>query len=138
MKHPSGREIAKAVLLACACALTGLLLSAAPALAHHSGAMFDTTKEVRIAGVIKMFKWANPHAWIEVDVPGESGTATTWGVEMTSPTLLAEDGWTRSTLKAGDKVVLFVAPLRDGKPGGSFVGVKLADGRWLGRGQPRS
>jgi Family of unknown function (DUF6152) len=136
IKHPLGKTLAKIALLACAWA--GLLLPAAPALAHHSGAMFDTTREVRIAGVIKTFKWANPHAWIEVDVPGEGGTVTTWGVEMTSPTLLAETGWTRSTLKPGDKVVLFVAPLRDGKPGGSYVGVKLADGRWLGRGQPRS
>jgi hypothetical protein len=125
----------KAALLAGAGAV--LLLTASPALAHHSAAMFDMTKEVRLAGVIKTFRWSNPHAWIEVDVPGEGGRVVTWGVEMTSPSLLADNGWKRSTLKAGDQVVLFVAPLRDGKPGGSFIGVKLPDGRYLGRGEPR-
>ena len=121
--------------------LLATLVAAAPAVlpayAHHSGAMFDSTREVRLVGVIKGFRWSNPHAWIEIDVPDAQGKVVTWGIEMTSPTLLKDDGWTRSTLKLGDKVVLFAAPLRDGKPGGSFVAVKLPDGRFLGRGAPR-
>ena len=109
-----------------------------PALAHHSGAMFDSTREVRLVGVIKVFRWSNPHAWIEIDVPDSAGKPVTWSVEMTSPSILSGDGWKRSTLLVGDRVTLFVSPLRDGKPGGSFVGVKLSDGRWLGRGEPRT
>src|SRR4051794_35604916 len=38
------------------------LLLTAPALAHHSGAMFDRTKEVTIAGTVKDFQWTNPHS----------------------------------------------------------------------------
>jgi hypothetical protein len=121
----------KAALLAVLSAM--LLLAPSPALAHHSGAMFDTTKEVRLIGVIKTFRWSNPHAWIEIDVPDSTGKPVTWGVEMTSPSLLSNDGWKRSTLRVGDKVELLVAPLRDGKPGGTFLGVKLSDGSYLGR-----
>lgn len=111
--------------------------AAIPAYAHHSGAMFDSAKEVRLDGVIKGFRWSNPHAWIEIDVPDAQGKVITWSIEMTSPALLKDDGWTRSTVKTGDKVVLFAAPLRDGKPGASFIAVKLSDGRFLGRGAPR-
>jgi hypothetical protein len=121
----------KAALLAVLSVM--LLLAPSTALAHHSGAMFDTTKEVRLIGVIKTFRWSNPHAWIEIDVPDSTGKPVTWGVEMTSPSLLSNDGWKRSTLRVGDKVELLVAPLRDGKPGGTFLGVKLSDGSYLGR-----
>jgi hypothetical protein len=131
MKYMLEKRSMKAALLGLISAV--LLLTPGPALAHHSGAMFDTTKEVRLIGVIKTFRWSNPHAWIEIDVPDSTGKPVTWGVEMTSPSLLSDDGWKRSTLKVGDKVELLVAPLRDGKPGGSFLGVKLPDGRYLGR-----
>jgi hypothetical protein len=131
MRYMLEKGSIKAALLAVASAM--LLLAPSPALAHHSGAMFDTTKEVRLIGVIKTFRWSNPHAWIEIDVPDSAGTPVTWGVEMTSPSLLSNDGWKRSTLRVGDKVELLVAPLRDGKPGGSFLGVKLPDGSYLGR-----
>ncbi len=136
MNYPLEKGSVKAAVLAAISAI--LLLAPIPALAHHSGAMFDATREVRLVGVIKTFRWANPHAWIEIDVPDTAGMPVMWGVEMTSPSLLADAGWKRSTLRAGDKVVLFVAPLRDGKPGGSFVGVNLPDGSWLGRGAPRT
>ena len=131
MRYVLEKKWLNAALFAAAAAL--LLLSPGPALAHHSGAMFDSTKEVRLDGVIKTFRWSNPHAWIEVDVPDSAGKPVTWGVEMTSPSLLANDGWKRSTLRVGDKVELLVAPLRDGKPGGTYLGVKLPDGSHLGR-----
>ena len=79
------------------------VMGSAAALAHHSFAMFDMTKEVTIEGTIKTFRWVNPHAWIEIDVPQADGTTKMWAVEMTSPNNLARQGWKRSTLKVGDK-----------------------------------
>lgn len=110
--------------------LTAVLWLAATAMAfaHHSFAMFDMTKDVTLEGMIKTFKWTNPHAWIEIDVPQEDGNVKMWAVEMTSPNNLARQGWKRSTLKPGDKVTMIVHPLRDGNAGGSFVSVTLADG----------
>ena len=117
--------------------VAALALAAAPALAHHSFAMFDRSKEVRLEGTVKEFSWTNPHSWIEIAAPSADGEAVTWAIEMTSPNNLVGDGWKRTTLQPGDKVVLFIYPLKSGEPGGSFVAVRLADGKFLGTGAPR-
>lgn len=104
------------------------LIAGAGALAHHSFAMFDMTKETKLEGTIKTFKWINPHAWIEINVTQPDGTEKMWAIEMTSPNNLARQGWKRSTLKPGDKVVMVVHQLRNGDPGGSFFSVTLKDG----------
>jgi hypothetical protein len=116
--------------------LTGLgfaaLLLAAPALAHHSSAMFDASKETQITGVVKIFKFENPHVNIVVTVKDEkSGTATDWFIEAGSVRGLAMAGWRRSTLKAGDAITVVGRPLRDGQPGASLVRAVLADGTTL-------
>ena len=107
-------------------------LAAAPALAHHSFAMFDMTKSVSLQGTIVSFKWSNPHAWLELDVPKAGGAADHWSIEMTSPNNLVNLGWKRSSLKPGDKTTIVVHPLRDGKNGGSLVQATTADGTVLG------
>ena len=105
-------------LCAMACAL--------PALAHHSTAMFDFTKTIEIKGTIKSFQWTNPHTWTVVTV----GNAE-YGLEGMSPNYLARNGWSKRTLKAGDKVTLKVYPLKDGRNGGFMVNVTLPDGKVL-------
>jgi hypothetical protein len=109
-----------------------LVALAAPAAAHHSAAMFDRDKQLRLEGTVRTFKWTNPHAWIELTVP-KGQESVLWSVEMTSPNNLIESGWKRTTLKAGDKVLLVVNPLRDGRPGGLFVGVRTANGKTFGQ-----
>jgi hypothetical protein len=101
---------------------------ALPAAAHHSTAMFDFSKTVEIKGTIKEFQWTNPHTWTKVDVDGAGTTAVEYGLEGMSPNYLARNGWAKRTLKPGDKVTLQVHPLKDGRPGGFMVSVKLADG----------
>ena len=44
---------------------------------------FDRTKTVALTGTVKQFKWANPHAWIELEVPNDQGDPVIWNVEMT-------------------------------------------------------
>lgn len=109
-----------------------LLLCAAPAWVHHSGAMFDRTKEIRISGTVAEFQWTNPHASFKVDVLGADGRAETWSIEMNGPNNLIRAGWKRTTIKPGDKVTVTINPLRDGRPGGWYLGITLADGRTLG------
>jgi hypothetical protein len=108
------------------------LLLAGPALAHHSSAMFDASKEMEIKGVVKVFKFENPHVNIVVTVRDEkSGTATDWFIEAGSVRGMAMAGWRRSTLKAGDAITIVGRPLRDGQPGASLVRAVLADGTTL-------
>lgn len=105
--------------------------AAIPASAHHSYAMFDMTKTVVLDAQVTRFKWQNPHAFIEANV-NANGQSERWAIEMTSPNNLAQEGWKRTSLKTGDKVRIYVHPLRSGAKGGSYAGVRLADGSTLG------
>ena len=111
-----------------------LFTTASAALAHHSFAVFDRTKRVTLTGTVKEFQWTNPHAWIQVDVPGEKGQSTEWGVECGSPNMMVRTGWKKATLKAGDRITVVVNPLLDGRMNGSLVTATLADGTVLGPG----
>ena len=110
-----------------------MLACAVPVLAHHSPAAFDRTKEVKLVGTVKEFRWQNPHTWIEVEVPDEKDKSklVVWGVELTSPTYLVRAGWKSNIIKPGDKVTVVVNPVRSGEPSGIFVSMTLADGREL-------
>ena len=111
-----------------------------PATAHHSTAAFDTSRVVKIEGTITQFRWINPHASIKIDGKSDGDYPDgLWTVEMTAPNILINQGWTRTALKVGDKVTMFVNPLRnavtlnDGSTGSLYVGVILADGSKLGQ-----
>jgi hypothetical protein len=125
-------SLAAAVAIASLCAL--------PSAAHHSTAAFDNTRVVKLEGTITQFRWINPHASIKIDAVSEGDDADgVWTVEMTAPNVLINEGWTRTALQVGDKVTMFVNPLRnkvvlnDGSTGGLYVGVILRDGSKLGR-----
>jgi Family of unknown function (DUF6152) len=111
--------------------LTTLLLYTRPAAAHHSFTMFDNSKTVVITGVIKDFQWTNPHTWTWIDVTNDQGVTETWGIEGMSPNYLGRRGWSKDSLKPGDKVSITIFPLKNGEKGGTFLRCKLADGREL-------
>jgi hypothetical protein len=113
------------------------MLLAIPAVAHHSFTMFDQTKQLTITGTVTEFQWTNPHAYIEIDVPDESGAVKHWAIEMGSPSILQQSGWKFSNLKKGDKTTLVINPLKDGRPGGFLNTATLPDGRVLGNGPGR-
>jgi hypothetical protein len=54
-----------------------------------------------------------------------------WGVEMGSPGAMVRQGWKSTLIKAGDRVTVTIRPLKSGEHGGSFLSVRLADGRVL-------
>ena len=109
-----------------------LVAFSAPAFVHHSGAMFDAEKVVTIKGTVTEFSWTNPHASFRVDVPNADGKLESWAIEMNSPNNLVHEGWKRSSIKPGDKVAVKINPLRDGRPGGRYIGITLSDGKYLG------
>jgi hypothetical protein len=111
--------------LSLAVAAAGLLAASPSAQAHHSFAMFDNTKDVTLEGTVKEFQWTNPHSWIQLMVKDASGKDVEWSLEGGSPNGLARSGWTRTSVKPGDKAVIVVHPLKDGSPGGSLVTVSI-------------
>ena len=120
----------KIASVTCAAALS--LYLAAPVAAHHSMAGFDRNNTVTLTGTVKTFSWQNPHCYIEVEVPGKDGAVKTWNVEMTAPGYLVRaGGWTKTSMKPGDKVTVVANPLLSGEPGGLFVSVTLPNGQTL-------
>lgn len=115
------RKSALALTAAATLALVGT------ASAHHSFAMFDPAKVVTLQGKVKEFRWVNPHVSLFVDVAGPAGQAGVWSVELTSPGNLTRLGWSRQSLKTGDRVAIEINPLRDGQHGGGFRKATLLD-----------
>ena len=112
--------------------LVAAVFATSAAFAHHSFAMFDQKKVVTLKGVVREFQWTNPHAFIHLEVPNDSGGKDLWQVELNSPNNLKRQGWKSTSVKVGDAVTLVMNPLRDGSRGGLFVSVKLPDGTALG------
>jgi len=102
-----------------------------PALAHHAGTMYDHNRVETVTGAVKEWRWANPHAFLQILAPDESGNEVVWSFESTSPNILVRSGWKRTSLKPGDNVKVMYNPLKDGAPGGSLTGVVLPDGTEL-------
>ena len=85
-----------------------LITLTVPMLAHHSTAAFDMTRATTVTGVVTKFYWANPHSYIDLDVDGQS-----WRLEIEALNLLRRYGWTKESLKAGDKISCTGAPAKD-------------------------
>jgi hypothetical protein len=113
-------------------AAAGLLIAAAPLLAHHSfAAEYDSTKKVELKGVVTKFEWMNPHAHFYVDVTDKNGKIANWNLELASPNMLVRNGWRRTSLKEGDQVVVVASQAKDATNTASVETVTLPDGRKL-------
>lgn len=100
--------------------------------AHHSGANFDNNQQYIFKGTVKKFLWANPHAWIYLDVVKANGKTEFWGFELQGgPNMLRRSGWKPTDVKPGDKVTLQAAIDRTGKRIAAMDTVTTPDGRTL-------
>jgi hypothetical protein len=117
-----------------AAAALAVTAASVPASAHHSLAMFDTSKEMTITGKVKEFQWTNPHCYIQVVVEDGTGKPVEWSIEMGAPMYLYARGWRPSTLKPGSEISVKVNPLRNGRPGGVVLAVTDASGNPVGKG----
>jgi len=90
-----------------------VFLSAVSAYAHHSqAAQYDTSKEVKIQGTLVQFQFRNPHTFIQVEAPDDSGNMVRWSIEWGGVGQLNGQGVTRTTLKYGDPVIITANPSR--------------------------
>jgi len=114
--------------------ITGVLLAAAPLLAHHSfAAEYDAKKPIELKGTITKVDWMNPHVYFYIDVKDDSGKIANWAFEMGPPRLLERGGWKKSTMKEGDEVIVSGTLAKDGGKHGNARSVTLANtGQKLG------
>ena len=114
------------------CAVAPVIMSMmSTASAHHSFAAFNITTEKTISGTVKQVDWTNPHTWIWLEVTNSQGGVETFAFEGMSPNYLARRGWSKSTLKPGDKISVTFRPMRDGSNGGMFMNAKRPTGEVL-------
>ena len=113
--------------------LAAALAASAPALAHHSFAMFDQSKEVELKdATVVDWQWTSPHAWLYVLVPNGEGDPDKYSVEAANPGQLRRDGFAKGSMSPGDKITVYMAPLKSGEKGGALHAVVLPDGKMLG------
>ena len=113
------------------CAIAAILVFAHGAMrAHHAyTAEFDTTKPVKVTGVVTKLEWSNPHIWIYLDAKDDKGSVTNWGFSASPPGMLARRGITKSSLKIGDVLTISGHRAKDGSNNASGNIVIMADGR---------
>jgi hypothetical protein len=114
--------------------ITGaLLLPTISVFAHHSDAMFDREQVRELSGIVKEFQFTNPHTWVQLNVSDASGKVVEWSLEWGSPNQLGRQGIRPSTFAPGATVMIRTNPMRDGTPGGAFIGARFPDGTTIGR-----
>jgi hypothetical protein len=95
------------------------LAVASVASAHHSAAAsYEADESIKIKGKVLEFAWRNPHGHVYIDVTEGPFKGQTYAVELSSPGVLVNDGWTKTMLQPGDDVVIHVRPSRVGAPVG--------------------
>lgn len=101
-------------------------------MAHHSfAAEFDSGQPIAAAGAVTRVDWTNPHAYLYIDVKDDSGKTVGWRFEMGSPNSLLRCGWSRGSVKPGDKVTVNGYRAKDSSHSGYTVRVESSDGRTL-------
>jgi hypothetical protein len=116
-------------LLAYIVVAAGLTVGSLPLSAHHGTAEYDNTKTISLQGTVTALQYLNPHALILFTVKDDKGQTAEWTAELQSPNLLSRRGWSRSTLKAGDQVVITGHPVKNGVKAMTGQKVVFTDGR---------
>jgi hypothetical protein len=108
------------------------------AVAHHSfAAEYDSNKRVKFSGKLTQMKWANPHAWIYIDVV-TNGKTVNWSCEMQGANGLLRQGWRKEYLKIGTTLLVEGAQARNGAPVANISRVTFEDGKRLFSGSPEA
>jgi len=107
-----------------------LSLCMSTAWAHHGGGTFDPNKCFAFKGTVRQVAWANPHAWLYVQVLKPAGTSELWGFEFGTVGGLSRAGFRPSDFAIGTKVSITAYANRDvAKHTASVTRLILPDGR---------
>ena len=110
----------------------GLLMAAAPAMAHHAfAAEFDAKKPIKLQGTVTKMEWINPHAWIHIDVKKPDGKIESWMIEGGTPNTLLRRGFTKNSLLPGTEIMVDGYQAKDGSMRANGRDLTLPDGRKL-------
>jgi hypothetical protein len=104
----------------------------APVWAHHGNAAYDESKVVVLKdATVTKFAWANPHSIISFDAKDDKGKLEHWNAELGSPSALTNLGWTKSSVRPGDVIAVYIHQAKTGNPVGRIDHIVLGDGSSL-------
>lgn len=103
---------------ALAALLLGLCMVSASVFAHHGFAgRYDEEHPITLDGIVIELQFINPHAAIIFQVRDEDGKVVRWSGYLGSATSLNKsEGWTKNTLKPGDRITILGARAINGAP----------------------
>ena len=108
--------------------LCGFLMAGVGLQAHHAVAgVYDLNNEVVLQGRLKKLNFTNPHASIELTVPGKDGTFTDWVLTTASVQILTREGLNKTSIKPGEILKVTVLPAKNGHPAGFIRSLQLGD-----------
>jgi len=108
----------------------GMLLAAAPAIAHHSfAAEYDDKKPITLKGTLTKMEWVNPHGWLYIDVKGTDGKVVNWAIEAGAPNALLRRGLRKTDFPPGVEIIVEGFLAKDGSHTANGRSVKMLDGR---------
>jgi hypothetical protein len=112
--------------------ILALVLAFAPVVfAHHSTVAYESTTVTVRNAVVQRLVWANPHSVLWFEVKDGRGRVDAWAAESGSPSALTRVGWTRTSVKAGDVILVEMFPARNGAKVARLARIVLPDGREL-------
>jgi hypothetical protein len=109
----------------------GLVVTGSPVFAHHGDAAYVNTPTVLKNAVVTEYDWMNPHSLIKVDYKDENGKVQHWTMEIGSTPSMMLHGWSRTTMKPGDVVTVYIYQAKTGLTVGRLNKLVLADGTVL-------
>ena len=113
------------------------IVLAAPVRAHHSDAGLDMASVVRVEGIVTEYSMRNPHTYLTIETASPSGQSVEWTIQMGSAISLTRRGWTRESLRIGDRISAMVHAATDGRSYGLLNYIETEDGDVLGTARNR-
>jgi hypothetical protein len=74
--------------------------------------IWDTSRQIKLSGPVIKIDWANPHAYVFINMRDAAGTVAHWAVEIGNPLDLEKDGWRWDSLHIGDVVNIEGSPAK--------------------------
>jgi hypothetical protein len=94
------------------------VLTGSPLLAHHSSSAYDLSKSLTLDVTVASVVFTNPHVMLHFEAKTERGEIQHWAIETNNPSVMRRAGWTKDTLKAGDKLTITFHPAVNGTTNG--------------------